>query len=429
MNVILSSHSDPSPLPVEPLDKTGYESALIEAHEVIDAEAAVPIDAVIHGVRARLHTNNPHWRQFWSANWFGPGQWAALTGGLASDTPRVHVFAIVPDVKTLPWAGYNREQNTAFLVGDTPYGPLQALALTAVARLLAEEQAVHYVPGLCLKEDERGTLVLHPSDLDPVTAISKLMESPRAHLVAPNGVFIRYGLVRMVDGVTMLPTLVIHEKGVQISGYRLFAWLEEFGYLEPRADARCLTLGGEEEYCFARDLDLWRAPEAFAFPVEKAWYVPTLIAAMQPGLIGAMWRGGVENVPPLTPVVLDRLDDWSSQFASALSTSTAPSTRLLLEEEGQEKVVEALCRLRAAPQGRAMVLPEQLWPGHAGGHPWRPFQIERVAFMSSTGPTVLNAAALSKHLTVASANLSWLYEDAITDALTDLLRRATWQSG
>ena len=429
MNVILTSYSDPSPLPVEPLDKVGYESALIEAQGVLDAEAAVPIDAVIHGVRARLHTNNPHWRRFWSANWFEPGQWAALTGRLAPDVPRVHVFAIAPDARTSPWAGYNREQNTAFLVGDTPYGPLQALSLGAVARLLAEEQAVHYVPALCLKEDGRGTLLLCPPDVDPVTAISKLMESSQTHLVALQGVFIRYGLVRMVDGVTTLPTLVIGEKGITTTGYRLFSWLDEYGYLEPRADARCLTLGGEEEYCFVRDLDLWRAPEAFAFPAEKAWYVPTMIVAVQPGLIGALWRAGVENVPPLKPHVLDCLDDWTGQFASALSMSTAPSTRSLLEEEGQKRVVEALCRLRAAPQGRAMVSPEQLWPGRAGGHPWRPFQIERVAVVGSTAPTPLNAAALSKHLTVASANLSWLYEDAITDALTDLLRRATWQSG
>ena len=428
MNVILTSYSDPSPLPVEPLDKARYESALIEAQGVLDSEAAVPIDAVIHGVRARLHTNNPHWRRFWSANWFGPGQWAALTGGLAPDTPRVHVFAITPGATTSPWAGYSHEQNTAFLVGDTPYGPLRALVLSAVARLLVEEQAVHYVPGLCLKEDGRGTLVLLSSELDPVTAISKLMESSQAHVVALNGVFVRYGLVRMVDGVTMLPTLVIDEKGVQISGYRLFSWLEEYGYLEPRADARCLTLGGEEEYCFARDLDLWRAPEAFAFPVEKAWYLPTLIAAMQPDLIGALWRDGVENVPPLTPVVLDCLDDRTGQFASALNTSAAPSTRSLLEEEGQEKVVEALCRLRAAPQGRAMVSPEQLWPGHAGGHPWRPFQIERVAVMGSVAPIPLNAVELSKHLTNASADLPRLYKDIVTSTLTTLLHRAIWQA-
>jgi hypothetical protein len=255
------------------------------------------------------------------------------------------------------------------------------------------------------------------------------MESPRSHLVALNGVFVRYGLVRMVDGVTMLPTLVIDEKGNQITGYRLFSWLEEFGYLEPRADASCLTLAGEEEYCFARDLDLWRAPEAFAFAAERAWYVPTPIVATQPGLIGDVWRAGVENVPPLAPVGSERLKDWRNEFASVLSTSTAPSTRSLLEREGQEKVVGALCRLRAAPYGRAMVPPEQLWPGHAGGHPWRPFQIERVAVMGSVAPVPLDAEALTKHLTRASANLSSLNDAAITAAFTNLLRRAIWQSG
>lgn len=414
MNVYLTGYTDPSPMPVERLDQAGYESALLEARGLLDAEPTAPLDAVIHGVTVRLHANNEHWQRFWSANWFAPDQWATLTGGSRPVEPRIHIYAVTPEAKGVPWAAYRHEEKTGFLRGDTPYGPLRSLALNAVGHTLAEEEAVHWVRAVCVTQGGRRKLLLTAPNLDLATAIPALMKLEGTHLVSFDGVFIRYGLVRMVDGVTLLPTLVINEKGYTIPGHLLFPWLEECGYQEPRADARCLTLEGEEVYCFVRDLDLGRAPEAFAYPLEQAWYVPTQMVTAQPALVGALRSGYVENVPPLTPGLWDQFGDWARQAAPTLDTAAFSSGRALsagapdgrtAEESREEKVAEMLCRLRAAVQGRAMVPPEQLWPGHAGGHPCRPSLLEEVMLLTPSGPTPLDPAALPEYLVDKSVDL------------------------
>jgi hypothetical protein len=416
MTSYTTHHQDPSPLPVETYGETDYASALAEVRPLVD-EPAAPLDAVIHGVGVRLVTHNPHWRRFWAANWFAPDQWATLTGQTPPREPRIHVYATRGEAES-PRAGYSHAHKSAFLSGDVPYGPLRALALVAVARLLAEEEAAHFVPGVCLKVDGRGTLLLPPANLDAATVLATLLAREHTHLVALDGVFVRYGLLRIVDGVTLLPTLVIDEKGNPTPGQRLFPWLDEYGYWEPRADARCLTLEGAEEYCFARDLDLGRAPEAFAYPLEQAWYVPTQIVEARPDLAGVLWRASLENVPPLTPELLDRFGDWARQATSSPA-----------EEIDQEQVTEALCRLRAAPQARAMLPPAQLWPGHAGGHPWRPLQIERLVTLSpdrQPGETLmpLDPAALAEHLSGAILDVSQDNANEIVHTFTDLLERA-----
>jgi hypothetical protein len=414
MNVYLTDYTDPFPVPVERLDQAGYESALVEARGLLEAEPTAPLDAVIHGVTIRLHTNNGHWQRFWSANWFAPDQWATLTGGSPPAEPRIHIHAVTPETKGIPWAAYHHAEKAGFLRGDTPYGWLRSVALNAVARTLAEEEAVHWVRAVCVKQGGLGKLLLPTPNLDLATAIPALMKQEDTHLISLDGVFIRYGLVRMVDGVTLLPTLVINEKGYTIPGYLLFPWLQECGYQEPRADARCLTLEGEEMYCFARDLDLGRAPEAFAYPLEQAWYVPTQMVAAQPDLVGALGSGHVENVPPLTPEVWDRFGDWARQTAPTLDMAAfspaparsdgAPDGRPT-KESREEKVTELLCRLRAAAQGRAMVPPEQLWPGHAGGHPCRPLLVKEVMLLTPSGPKPLDPQALPVYLVDKSVNL------------------------
>jgi hypothetical protein len=425
MNVYSTSYTDPCPLPVERLDQAGYESALVDAQRLLETQAVVLLDAVIHGVPVRLHANNVHWQRFWSANWFAPDQWATLTGGARPDEPRIHIYAVTPESEKSPWAGYHHEQSTAFLRGDTPYGPLRALALSAVALTLAEEEAVHLVRAVCVTQGGRGKLLLPASNLDAVTAVPALMKQEDTRLVSFDGVFIRYGLVRMVDGATLLPTLVINEKGYTIPGYLLFPWLEECGFQEPRADARCLTLEGEEVYCFARDLDLGRAPEAFAYPPEQTWYVPTQMVTAQPGLVGVLASGYVENVPPLTPELWDQFGDWARQTAPALRTLPLPSARSLFEEVEEKKVMEALCRLRAAPQGRAMVPPGQVWPGQAGGHPCHPLLMDEVALLTPSGPTPLDPAALTAHLVDRSTDLFDVEGGEVSRTLATILGRAT----
>lgn len=432
MNRCATRHRDPSPLPAERIDRAGQKAALADAKQCLDATPLPPLDAVIHGVGVRLHTNNPHWRRFWSANWFAPKQWLALTAAPSPIEPTVHLYAVAPDAEAMPWAGYHREQNVAFLIGDTPYGPLRALALGAVARLLAEDEAVHFVPGVCLTLTGQGTLLLHPPDSDLMTIIGALEEQGDSHLVAPAGVFVRYGLVRMVDGVTLLPTALIDEKGLAVPGYRLFPWLDEYGYWEPRADARCLTLQGEAEFCFARDLDLGRVPEAFAFPTEKAWYLPTQVVVPQPSLVGALWLrgepddcGGLENVPPFSRQLLAQFGGWASQAVASLASSATPALHSLFDQIGNKGVMEALCCLRAAPEARAMVSPEQLWAGRAGGHPWRPIRIKQVMLIDGEGFTRLDAEAVTAQLTRLGATPATLYEEEIARVLAEMLGRAT----
>jgi hypothetical protein len=61
MDVFRSSFQNPAPLPVEQLDTGSYQSALADARGFIDT---APIDAVIHGIGVRLHTNNPIGERF-----------------------------------------------------------------------------------------------------------------------------------------------------------------------------------------------------------------------------------------------------------------------------------------------------------------------------------------------------------------------------
>lgn len=431
MDAFMTSSPDPAPMSAERLDAASYKSALSKAQRVIESDTLTPLDAVIHGVGVRLHTNSVHWHQFWSANWFAPSQWTALTGDAPPDEPQVHVYAITAEADASaaasPWAGHT----TAFLTGDTPYGPLRALALGAVAHWLADEQAVHYVPGVCIKRGAQAGLMLRSSGVDQAAALPALMKSDETHVLAFDGVFIRYGLVRMVDGVTMLPTQILDEQGIATRGYRLFPWLDDYGFIEPRADIRCLTLDGKAEYCFARDLDLGRVPDAMAYPLEQAWYIPTQVVAGNPGLIGALWPGSesqnpalLENLPPLTPELSDRFGSWAREAASALGDAANPSSRSLLDEMGEERVAAALCRLRAAPEARAMVAPEQLWPGRAGGNPWQPLRIRKVTLLGSDDLTPLDASALPEHLADTNAYLSGLYDDEANKILTTELGRA-----
>jgi hypothetical protein len=406
------------------LDQDGYELALEEAQQILAVDAGEPLDAVIHGVAVRLYTNNVHWRRFWSTNWFAADQWASLTGGSPLTDPSIYIYATISDAESTPWAGYSLTHTTAFLKGYVPYGPLRALTLGAVAHLLAMEEAVHFVPGLCIRRGGLGFLLFAPPDLSWVGNVEELMDNANTHLVSVDGVFVRYGFVRMVDGVTLLPTMVLDEQGITTRGYRLFPWLDEFGYAEPRADARCLTLAGEEVYCFARDLDLGRAPDALAFPFEQAWYVPTQIVVARPRLAGILAQGALENVPPLTPDVWDQFGAWANEVVSLHYVEAIPAAGSLLDELGEKRVAELLCRLRAAPRGRAMVPPEHLWPGRAGGHPWRPLRIERAALLDSAWPTDLAPSALSEYLADTNAYLSNLYEDEISRTLTEMLGRA-----
>jgi hypothetical protein len=436
MDAVKTRITDPAPLPAEHLDAANYAAALSKAQQILESDSLSLLDAVIHGVGVRLYTNNSHWHRFWSANWFAPSQWAALTGVVPPDEPKVHIYATsLGASESLPasaWAGYSFAHSTGFLAGDAPYGPLRALALGAVAHWLADEEAVHFVPSVCVRQDGAGSLMLDAPGVDRAAAAAALMESDGMHLLAFDGVFVRYGLVRMVDGVTMLPTHLIDEQGTTTRGYRLFPWLDDYGFIEPRADTRCLTLAGKREYCFARDLDLGRAPDAMAYPFEQAWYLPTQVVAGDPVLVGALWPPAgsengalLENVPPHSADLEDQFGGWASRAASTLSDAPQASARSTLEQLGQAEVAKALCRLRAVPESRVLIAPNQLWPGRSGGNPWQPMRIRHVTLLGSDEPMPLEGAAVSAYLTETAADLSGLYEEEANKILTTELERAT----
>jgi hypothetical protein len=427
MDLYMPRHADPSPLAAERLDDAGYQLALTDAQTGLAAQDVSPIDAVIHGVTVRLYTTNSHWRKFWSANWFAPDQWASLVGGTPPNEPQIHVYAVASE--SVPWAGYSEAHSAAFLTGEVPYGPLRALALGTVALQLAREEAAHFVPGAIVKQNGQGMLLLRGPGVDSVDFCAELMASTDAHVFAIDGAFVRYGLVRMVDGVTLLPTMLFDEGGVATRGYHLFPWLDEYGYDEPRADVRCISLAGEEVYCFSRDLDLGRNPDALSFPVEQAWYVPTSIVASDAGMVGALWQGALEGVPNASPDLWQAHGEWAREALSAL-TATAPDlTRALVAETGELAVAKALVRLRAAPQGRAMVTPGQLWPGRAGGHPWRTIRIERAAILDGTMQVDLAASELRKQLEHTRIVLADVWDERIEEVFAEVMGRALGGDG
>jgi hypothetical protein len=432
MDIFLSDHPDLGPLPVEALDEAGYISLLAETESLRNSDVA-PLDVVIHGLRARLHTDNPHWRQLWSLNWFAPDQWASLTGNRSPVKAQITVYAGNKKARGRPWAGYSHAHHTAFLMGNTPYGSLQALVCTAVARLLAENQAAHYIPGICIKRNGKSTLVLSFDELtttELAIVVSNLMKIPDMHLVALRGVVVRYGLVRMVDGVTLLPVSVIGEKGHNIVGYRLFSWLDEHGYWEPRADARCLTLTGDEEYCFARDLDLGRAPEAFAYSVEQAWYVPTQIVATAPELVGILWKHGkLENVLPGDAEGVNQFREWAREAIPSGDVGEDASIWTGLAGWDEARVIETLCRLRASPNGRVMIAPQHLWPNRVSGNPARPVQIEQLQWLDEGSVVPRPATDLSGKLVETGSRLYGTGGEDIGRTLTTMLERATFEKG
>ena len=97
---------------------------------------------------------------------------------------------------------------------------------------------------------------------------------------------------------------------------------------------------------------------------------------------------------------------------------------MLTRAQKEEQVVELLCRLRAAPKGRAMVLPERLFPGRAGGHPWRPIQIEQVAQLGPEGQSPLERTEITQNLAAAGLSLFGPEGQAGVDTLSTVLLRA-----
>jgi hypothetical protein len=441
MESCASKHQDPSPLTVERLDEPGFQKALAEIQGLLGTDTRPTLEAVIHGVHVHLDSNSPHWRLFWSSNWFAPAQWATLTGRSAHQNTRVHLYAVAPGTEAPPWAGYSSEHHTAILIGDVPYGALRSLALRSTARLLADEQAVHLLPGLCFRRNGHGVLVVGSANQDLAPIQQSLLLQQDVHLIAPDGVFIRYGLVRMVDGVTLLPTMVFDEKGNTLGGYRLFPWLDTYGYQEPRADARCVTLEGQEEFCFARDLDLARAPEPFAFPLEKAWYVPAQLLAARPGLVAPLLKRAdpdphrlndkgsttyceLENVPAPAPDLLESFGDGARQTLGAWRSSSAELAQTQSTGVDETAFVMALCRLQANPNSRAMVTPQQLAPGRAGGLPWQPYQIQELLAVDGEALVELHPNRLAAMLFHTDDPLSPFADEQPNQTLFSVLQRA-----
>jgi hypothetical protein len=241
----------------------------------------------------------------------------------------------------------------------------------------------------------------------------------------------------MVDGVTMLPTSIYDEKGFFIPGYRQFPWLKEHGYLEPRADARCLTLRGEEEFCFARELDLGRPPEAFAYPLEQAWYIPTQDIATSPRLVVALPNVGkgstdwsesdeyLENVPRMTAELREHYGAWAEEAAEALQAGTSPNIDPRLDHLDGETIITALCRVRASPiTGRALILPHKMWSRDPSADPGEPVKIEQILQLDERGLSPIDPATLRTSLIdPADPRLSLTAADA-RRTLTDLLERS-----
>ena len=144
----------------------------------------------------------------------------------------------------------------------------------AVATLASHDmadQTALVVRGTCVESNGKATLVMGPGYADVAAQLGQV--------VIADLVLVRVTLTRQVDGVQLAPTLILTERGQEIRGADICRWLREDAYQEPRADVFCLNLAQRDEPVMARDLDLGRCAEPYAYPLAKAQahFAPPLI--------------------------------------------------------------------------------------------------------------------------------------------------------
>jgi hypothetical protein len=136
------------------------ESLLASARRAMTGPELHIQDAVLHGIRARLHTNSFHLADFWRENFYAPLEWRKLAGRRPPDLPKVRLYAFVRIPEEPQAIYYARRADAALVFNTCLYGDLRAAALGAVERVLTEEEGTLLLEGDLVEEDGRRMLIL-----------------------------------------------------------------------------------------------------------------------------------------------------------------------------------------------------------------------------------------------------------------------------
>lgn len=318
-------------------------------------------DAAIHGLRVRVHTNSHHLADFWRRNWYSVEEWRERTGLSVGPVPRVRVYAF-GEVEDQPEsANYSRARNTVFLFNTSWYEDLRERTLSAVARVLAEEEGIHSVRLGAVSRGDGSAAVLCP----PQSVLLRICREGAVYH-SHDLTFVRCGFPRTAFGEFVSPRVVRRDDGPPMYGAASFRWLEEN---RDRDDAivEALSLWDEPVELRARDLDR-DCPRAMGFASEKAIYLRTDSIRSYPTLAGPLLAAPLENVPDVGQDEGSQID----QAASMLETTSSPLRRL-----PPDALRNALRRLCGSDLSRAMVDPRALFgEARVSPDPLRPFEIQ-----------------------------------------------------
>ena len=221
-------------------------------------------DAILGGLRARLFTDNLTLAETWADTFFGPQEWHILVRHTPPTQVTLSMYAAA--VKDhAPVLAASPAQAAAVMINQTDGDALLDTLIALAAHKLVE-QIAWVARGTCVAVGQRDVLVTGPGHAQVAEQLA-LHTNGRITLADP--VLLRITLTRQVDGVQLAPTRILTERGQEITGARALHWLRRDAYQEPRADVFCLTLDQRDEPAMARDLDLDRYAELYAYPLTR----------------------------------------------------------------------------------------------------------------------------------------------------------------
>lgn len=319
-------------------------------------------DVIIHGVRVRATTNSDHLYDFWVDNWYSPEEWKAITGLIPPRDPQVTVYALGGVTDQQQAAYYSRKTNTIVFFNTAYYGQLKSWVLGAVGRVLAEEHGIHSVHGACVEKEGQGILYIAPTGTGKSTSSYGLIDFPRTRFHSDDWVYVRY-TYPISDGRRLHPMTVTLPGGSQVTGFRIFRWLENEAAAHAQAMVTGLDLENNEATVPITALDFGAPIEAYAYTSEKIFYLRTNLVENFPLSVMQMLRSKTENVPEATPEYLARHHPMLEDLVEAIRAEGGEVTEYFAGGS-REEVEHLLARLIAFDNARAMldigkVLPAQ----------------------------------------------------------------------
>ncbi|MEK6577203.1 MAG: hypothetical protein AABZ05_06355 [Nitrospirota bacterium] len=254
-------------------------------------------DVIIHGIRVRATTNSPHLIKFWRMNWFSPDEWKGLTSMPPEEVPRVIVYALTGVADEEEAAYYSRSTDTIIFFNTSYYGQLKSWVLGAVGRILARDFGIHSIHGACVTKDDLGVLYIAPTGTGKSTSSYGLMQFDGTRFHSDDWVYVRYAYSTK-EGKKVSPLSIEDGNGSIIRGYEVYRRLEREGINEDlKVTAR--TLDDNIIILKAKDLDIKRGTEAYAYISEKLFYLRSSLVESFPESIPAILESDIENAPDI----------------------------------------------------------------------------------------------------------------------------------